>query len=192
MNNNESSYPNPEAADELSQLVLSGIGNSPLQSSSKRHKRRVAETLAQLRRIHDELNAQLYSLPTERPTIQRPQGAFEILRYFLGVLSHEEFWILSLDSRNRVIQLTKLYMGSVNSSPVRVAEVFRAAITDNAVSLILSHNHPSGDPTPSPEDIAVTRAAIQAGKLLEIDVLDHLIIANNHFISLKQRGLGFS
>lgn len=192
MDQNESTHALPIESIDLSQLVLTGFGDTMVLSTRKHQKRRVAETLAQLRRIHDELNAQLYSLPTERPTIQRPQDAFEILRYFLGVLSHEELWVLSLDSRNRVMQLTKLYQGSVNSSQVRVAEVFRAAITDNAPAILLTHNHPSGEPTPSPEDVAVTRAIVQAGKLLDIEVVDHLIITHDRYVSLKERGLGFS
>ncbi len=72
-----------------------------------------------------------------------------------------------------------------------VGELFREAVKHNAVSLILVHNHPSGDPTPSPEDVAVTREVVQAGKLLDIDVLDHLVIGRQRYVSLKERGLGF-
>jgi DNA repair protein RadC len=75
---------------------------------------------------------------------------------------------------------------------VRVGELFKSAVRRNAASLIVAHNHPSGDPTPSPDDIAVTRAIVEAGKLLDIEVLDHLVIGNGKFVSLKQRGLGFS
>ena len=77
-------------------------------------------------------------------------------------------------------------------SLVRVGEVFKQAIRQNAASIIVVHNHPSGDPTPSPEDVALTRAIVQAGKLLDIDVLDHLVIAGGKFVSLKEKGLGFS
>jgi len=75
---------------------------------------------------------------------------------------------------------------------VRVAEVFRAAILDNAPAILLAHNHPSGDPSPSPDDVSVTRAVMQAGKLLDIELLDHLVITQERFVSLKERGLGFS
>jgi DNA repair protein RadC len=75
---------------------------------------------------------------------------------------------------------------------VRVGELFKEAIRINASALIVTHNHPSGDPTPSPDDVAVTRAIVQAGKLLDIDVLDHLVIGAGKFISLKEKGLGFS
>jgi DNA repair protein RadC len=84
-----------------------------------------------------------------------------------------------------------VYKGSVNSSQVRVGELFKEAIRINASSLIVTHNHPSGDPTPSPDDVAVTRAIVQAGKLLDIDVLDHLVIGAGKWISLKEKGLGF-
>ena len=99
--------------------------------------------------------------------------------------------MIALDTRNRVMNLTKLYQGSVNQSQVRIGEIFRQAITDNAPSIIVAHNHPSGDPTPSPDDVAVTRQIFQAGKLLDIEFLDHLIIGAGRYVSLKDRGLGF-
>jgi len=101
-------------------------------------------------------------------------------------------WIVELDTRNRVKSLVRLYVGSVNSSQVRVGEVFRQAIVENAPAIILAHNHPSNDPTPSPDDVGLTRSIVQAGKLLDIDVLDHLIVCQDRFVSLKERGLGFS
>jgi DNA repair protein RadC len=75
---------------------------------------------------------------------------------------------------------------------VRISEVFREAIIENAPAIILAHNHPSGDPTPSPDDIVVTRAVVQAAKLLDVDALDHMVIAQGRWVSLKERGLGFS
>jgi len=74
---------------------------------------------------------------------------------------------------------------------IRVGEVFRDAVRWNSASVIVLHNHPSGDPTPSPEDVAVTRAMVQAGRLLDIEVLDHLVIGRHEFVSLKSKGLGF-
>jgi DNA repair protein RadC len=84
-----------------------------------------------------------------------------------------------------------VYKGSVNSAQVRVGEVFREAIRENCPSIIVAHNHPSGDPTPSPDDIAVTRDMIQAGNLLDIEVLDHIVIGGGRWISMKQKRLGF-
>ncbi len=182
----------PNAPIQFAQLVLTGVDDSPIQRMKSCEKRQVDETFAKLRQLHDELNARLYSHPTERPIIHSPQDVFEILRYFIGDLDHEELWVLDLDSRNCLYHLIKLYQGSVNTSHVRIAEVFRAAVIDNAPSIIIAHNHPSGDSTPSPEDIAVTRAILQAGKLLDIIVLDHLIVTHDRCISLKERGLGFN
>jgi len=192
MNDYEPSTLLPTTPDELSQLVLNGFGDPPARRTQKRQKRLLDKTMAKLRQLHDELNSQLYTHPTERPAIHSPQDAFEILRCFLGGLDHEELWVMNLDTRNRVMHLVKLYQGSVNSSQVRVAEVFRAAITDNAPAILLAHNHPSGDPSPSPDDVSVTRAILQAGKLLDIELLDHLVITQDRFVSLKERGLGFS
>ena len=100
--------------------------------------------------------------------------------------------VLLLDRRNRVLEIVEIYQGSVNSSQVRVGEVFRPAIQRLASAIVVCHNHPSSDPTPSPDDVAVTRAIVQAGKLLDIDVLDHLVIAHTRWVSLKERGLGFN
>jgi DNA repair protein RadC len=84
-----------------------------------------------------------------------------------------------------------VYIGNLNTSVIRVGELFRYALRDNCAALIVAHNHPSGDPTPSPEDVRVTERIVQAGELLDIDVLDHIIIGQQRFVSLKERGLGF-
>ena len=110
----------------------------------------------------------------------------------MTALEQEELRVLLLDTRNRVQHIETVYRGSVNSSQVRVAEIFKAAIRRNATNLIVIHNHPSGDPTPSPDDVAITRAILQAGELLDIKLLDHIIIGNGRFVSLKERGLGFT
>jgi len=163
-----------------------------VSSSLRQRNRKVEKTLAQLRQLHDELNAQLYAHPTQRPVINCPGDAYDLVNCFIGMLDHEEMWVINLDTRNRVMSLVALYRGSVNSSQVRVGELFRSAIAENAPAIIVAHNHPSGDPTPSPDDIAVTRSAVTAGKLLDIDVLDHVVLARGNYVSLKERGLGFS
>jgi DNA repair protein RadC len=129
--------------------------------------------------------------PEERAVIHSPADAAELVRYEMGALQQEHLRIILLDTRNRVIAIEKLYVGSLNASTVRVGEVFRPAIQRSAAALIVIHNHPSGDPSPSPEDVALTRAIVQSGKLLDIDVLDHLVIGHNRWVSLKERGLGF-
>src|SRR5438270_2777246 len=99
----------------------------------------------------------------------------------------EQMRILILDTKNQVIENIQRYQGTVNSSVLRAAEVYRPAILRNCPGVIICHNHPSGDPTPSPEDIAVTQQLVQAGQQLDIELVDHLIIGNHRFVSLKER-----
>ena len=129
--------------------------------------------------------------PEERSAIHSPADAAALISYEMGALDHEEMWVLLLDTRNRVMKRVELYKGSTNSSQVRVGELFKSAVQNKAASIIVAHNHPSGDPTPSPDDVAVTRAIVQAGKLLDIEVLDHLVIGQARWVSMKERGLGF-
>ena len=139
-----------------------------------------------------ELGRRLSRLDSDdRPQISKPQDVADLVQYEMASFSQEQLWVLLLDTRNRVISIEHLYKGSLNSSTVRVGELFRAAIQKNAASIILTHNHPSGDPTPSPEDVQLTRSAVQAGKLMDVEVLDHLVIGQNRFVSLKERNLGF-
>ncbi len=131
-------------------------------------------------------------LPEDRPTIHSPADAAALVQYELSALEQEELWVLLLDTRNRLLRIEKLYRGSLNASTVRVAEVFKCAIRWNSASILVVHNHPSGDPTPSPEDTNLTRTLVSAGKLMDVEVLDHLVIGRGKFISMKERGLGFS
>jgi DNA repair protein RadC len=127
----------------------------------------------------------------ERPTINSPSDAAALVQYEMSNLEQEHLRTILLDSRNRVIDIVEIYKGSVNSSQVRVGEVFMPAIRRMAVAILVIHNHPSADPTPSPDDVAVTRAIVAAGKLLDIETLDHLVIGQGSWVSLKERGLGF-
>ncbi len=129
--------------------------------------------------------------PEERPAIHSPQDAAALVQYEMSALEQEELRVMLLDTRNRVLDIVTMYRGSLNSSQVRVGELFKAAIRRNAAAILVVHNHPSGDPAPSPEDIALTRGIIQAGKLLDVELLDHLVIGQGNFISLKERKLGF-
>jgi len=184
-----STYPVPP---ETAQLPLIGLDPSTSSKTYARKKRKLDSTMAKINELHSELNAQLYRNPTERPFVHSPREVVEIIDPFIGCLDHEELWTINLDTRNRVMSLVKLYVGSVNSSQVRVCEVFRQAIIENSPGIIVCHNHPSGDTSPSPEDICLTRALVQAGKLLGIDVLDHIVVAYGRFTSLKERNLGFN
>ena len=129
--------------------------------------------------------------PEERPVIQSPDDAAALILYDMGALEAEELRVLLLDTRNRLLRITRVYQGSVNSSLIRVGEVFRDAVRAGATAILVAHNHPSGDPTPSPEDVSVTHAMVEAGKLLDIELLDHLVIGKNRFVSMKSKGLGF-
>ncbi|SEM67327.1 DNA repair protein RadC [Paenibacillus sp. OV219] len=124
----------------------------------------------------------------ELPTIRKPADAANLLMEELRYLKQEHFVCLFLNTKNQVILKETLSVGTLNATLVHPREVFRAAIKCSSASLICVHNHPSGDPTPSPDDIALTRRLIDAGELVGIDVLDHLVIGDNRFISLKERG----
>jgi DNA repair protein RadC len=130
--------------------------------------------------------------PEEKPAINSPADAAALVQYEMCALEQEHLRVILLDRRNRVQDIVEVYKGSVNSSQVRIGELFKEAVRKNTSALIVIHNHPSGDPTPSPDDVAVTRGIVQAGKLLDIDVLDHLVIGQGRWVSLKERGLGFA
>lgn len=131
------------------------------------------------------------STPAERPRVSSPADAANLLMTEMAFLEQEHLRLVLLDTRNHVLSIPTIYIGSLNTSVLRVGELFRAAIKENAAAIIVAHNHPSGDPAPSPEDIRVTAQIVKAGKLLDIDVLDHVIIGRQRFVSLKERGLGF-
>jgi DNA repair protein RadC len=109
----------------------------------------------------------------------------------MGRLEREELRVVLLNTKNVVLRIETVYQGNVSASLVRVGELFRDAVRLNAAGLILVHNHPSGDPTPSPDDLHLTAEALAAGRLLDIDVLDHLVIGHDAWISLRDRGVAF-
>jgi DNA repair protein RadC len=124
--------------------------------------------------------------------IHSPEDAANVLIPILQKYQQERLIVLLLNTRNRLIgDPIEIYQGSLNAGITRVSEVLRPAIRTNAASIILSHNHPSGEACPSPEDIAFTKAVVEAGKLLDIAVLDHIIVGGSGFVSLRERGLGF-
>jgi DNA repair protein RadC len=127
----------------------------------------------------------------ERFQVKSPADVAKLYMVEMMALDQEELWVACLDSKNRLLKTARVYRGSVNTAMIRVGEVFKEALRLNAASIIVTHNHPSTDPTPSPEDILVTRQIVEAGKLLDVDVLDHLVLAANRYISLRERRLGF-
>jgi DNA repair protein RadC len=129
--------------------------------------------------------------PAGRWVIRSPRDVGERLVPQMGFLEREELRVVVMNTRNAVLRLVTVYQGNVSSSLVRIAELFRDAVRLNAAGLILVHNHPSGDPTPSPDDLRLTAEALAAGRLLDIQVLDHLIVAGSGFVSLRDRGVAF-
>jgi DNA repair protein RadC len=109
----------------------------------------------------------------------------------MGYLAQEQLRVLCLDTKNYVVAQQVVYQGTVNSSVVRVAEVFKPAISRTCPAIIVVHNHPSGDPAPSPEDVRTTEQLRKAGELLDIELLDHIVVGHNCFVSMKERRLGF-
>jgi DNA repair protein RadC len=109
----------------------------------------------------------------------------------LRYLDHEEFWVVLVNTRNKVIGEQRLYQGTLNGCMVRNGEIFRKAVELGAASIIIVHNHPSGDPNPSPEDVQTTRQISEAGKLMNIPLLDHVVIGGGRYVSLKELGVGF-
>ena len=127
--------------------------------------------------------------PAQMPTINCPADVQVLLGPEMSALAQEQLRVLLLNTRNQVRGQRIVYQGNVNSSVVRPAEVLRAAVIENAPSIIIAHNHPSTDPTPSPEDVSITRDLAAAAKLLSIDLLDHVVIAGDKYVSLKERKL---
>jgi DNA repair protein RadC len=171
--------------------ALTGLHRAPFTDLKKEHGLGDAKA-AQLKAAIELGRRLTLESPEERPTINSPSDAAALVQYEMSALEQEHLRVILLDRRNRVQETVEVYKGSVNSSQVRVGELFKEAIRKNASALIVIHNHPSGDPTPSPDDVAVTRAIVQAGKLLDVEVLDHLVIGQGRWVSLKERGLGFA
>lgn len=128
---------------------------------------------------------------TERLQVRSPADVASLLLIDMALLEQEHLKVVLLNTKNVVMGIRDVYKGSVNSSQIRTSEVFRDAVKENCPALVVAHNHPSGDPTPSPEDVRVTRDLVAAGRLLDIDVLDHLVIGRNRYVSLRQKKLGF-
>ena len=139
-----------------------------------------------------ELGRRQVSLhPEDRAVIRSPEDVANLMAAEMTILDQEHLRVLLLDTKNHVTGVSEIYIGNVNSSVVRPAEVFRQAIRDNAPAIIVVHNHPSGDPTPSAEDGAITAQLRASGELLGIELLDHIILGAQRHVSLKEQGLGF-
>lgn len=182
-----------ENAIHLAERILAHSGGlSGLGSASAEHLTKISglgptkitQILASV-----ELARRLMTFPTEeRPIIQRAEDAIALLMD-MQHLTQEHVRILLLDSARRLVAIQTVYIGTVNSTVLRIAEIFREAITRNCPALLIAHNHPGGQATPSPEDIDLTQNLVMAGKLLDIQVMDHLIIGERDWVSLKNLGL---
>lgn len=126
--------------------------------------------------------------PDERYVIRSPEDGADYVMEEMRSLNQEHLVALFLNTKNQVIHRQTIFIGSLNASIVHPREIFREAVKRSAASVVCAHNHPSGDPAPSQEDIHVTRRLVEAGKIIGIELLDHLVIGNNRFISLKEKG----
>jgi DNA repair protein RadC len=170
---------------------LAGIHRAPLEELINQHG--IGEAKAAQIKAAIELGRRLSeSPPEERIVISKPEEAADLVKFEMQALEFEQLRVILLDSRNQVMDNVEVYKGSVNTAQIRPADVFKHAVRKNATALIVVHNHPSGDPTPSPDDIAVTRELVKAGDLIDVKVLDHIIIGQGRHVSLKERGLGFA
>lgn len=187
-----------ESAVELARRLLARAGDRPplawLAEASVEELRQVPGiglTKAVTIRAALELGRRLGEAPAVGEAIRVPRDAARFLMARMRGLPQEEFRTVLLNTRHRVIGLERVSLGDLDSSPAAPREVFREPIRRGAAAVILAHNHPSGDPEPSPDDLAVTGRLVQAGRLLGIDVLDHIIIGHNGYVSLRERGVAF-
>ncbi len=169
---------------------LSGLSRVPLAELCELRGMGEAKA-AQLKAALEIGRRLLLAEPDQRLQVRSPGDLANPLILEMSGLEQEHLKLIMLDNKNRVLKMQTVYVGTINSSQIRIAEVFREAIRQNSASVIIAHNHPSGDPTPSPEDVRVTEEIIEAGKLLEIDLLDHLVIGHGRFVSLRERRLAF-
>jgi len=138
------------------------------------------------------LGQRIMSAQPPRASVRSPEDVFALVGADMALLEQEHLKVILLNTRNQVMSVRQVNRGNVHSAVVRVAEVFRDAIRENAPNIILVHNHPSGDPSPSPDDAALTKQVEEAGRLLGIDVLDHVVIGRSGPASLRELGLGFA
>ncbi len=146
---------------------------------------------AKLKASMEIANRVMASVPTQRPRIVTPDDIMNLIGLEMALLEQEQLRVVMLNTRNEVTNIRTLYQGTTNQANVRIAEVFREAIRLNAVAIVVAHNHPSGDPTPSSADIELTRLLYDAGQTLDVKLMDHMIIGHGRHVSMKRLGLGF-
>lgn len=139
-----------------------------------------------------ELGRRLAALgAADRVVADRPEAIADLLSSEVAHLRQEHLYSVLLDIRNQVLGIRQVYVGTVNTAKVRACEVFRPAVRENATAMVVVHNHPSGDPTPSRSDVELTMQLIEAGEILNVQLLDHVIIGGQSHVSMKDQGLAF-
>ena len=185
-----------ETVTDVSQRVLSQHGGlrglMQMEVAELARVRGLGDAKAVRLKAALELGRRLATLhPDQKPQVTAPDDVANLLSIEMAALAQEQLRVVLLDTKHRVLGVRTVYQGSVNQAQVRVAEVFRDAVRQNAVAVVAVHNHPSGDPTPSAADVALTAELARAGALLDIDLLDHLVIGQGRWVSLRRLGLGF-
>jgi DNA repair protein RadC len=187
---------NPHQLQDAASLLavfedLVGVAQAP--AAELRRQPGVGVTTAARLKAALELGMRLTTMERNHAEqIRSPADAANLLMPEMSLLEQEHLRTILLDTKNHVVAVPTIYVGSVNTTMIRVSEVYREAIRRNCPAIIVLHNHPSGDPNPSPEDVMVTKQIVEAGKLLDIDCLDHIVLGKGgRFVSLKERGLGF-
>jgi DNA repair protein RadC len=167
---------------------LAGFGNATMEEFEQVKGVGEAKAITILAAV--ELGRRVTSLaPGERTVIRTPDDVAALLMPRFRYETKESFIAVLLSTKNHVLKTPVISVGSLNASIVHPRELFREAINASAASIILAHNHPSGDPAPSPEDVSLTRKLVEAGKLLDIPVLDHVVLGDGKYISLKEQGI---
>jgi DNA repair protein RadC len=168
---------------------LKGVANASLEELTK--TKGIGPAKAAQIKAALELSKRLEADAGERPrqVLKSPEDVVAVMRSKLKGKKKEHFWVICLDTRNRLITWKQVSIGSLDTSIVHPREVFKEAISSSAASVIFVHNHPSGDPEPSKEDIELTKRLAKAGEIVGIDVLDHIIVCDKNSLSLKAKNL---
>ena len=168
---------------------LKGIAGASVEELSQVKGIGVAKA-SQIKAAFELANrVEAYSEAGNQPLVKTPEDVVGLVRGRLKGKKKEHFLALLLDTRNQLIKVAEISVGSLDSSLVHPREVFKEAISATAASVIFAHNHPSGDPTASEDDIRLTKRLAEAGEIVGIDVLDHIIIGDKNYLSLKREGL---
>ncbi|WP_040980585.1 MULTISPECIES: RadC family protein [Oceanobacillus] len=179
-------HANKEAIQQLSQLSIKGLSTLSIEEMivyglSKNQALSIHASFLMIQRYIQEQKEKGY-------IIRSPEDAANYIMEEMRKLEQEHFKALFLNTKNEVIKSNTIFIGSLNASVVHPRETFKVAIKCSAASVILAHNHPSGNPSPSQEDILVTKRFVEGGKIMGIEVLDHIVIGDNKFVSIKQKG----